>query len=245
MPRFFVSPDAIRDNIIMIEGNDAFHIARSLRMAVGDDITVSCGEKTEYVCRLTRIRDEECECEIVETRDAVGESPIEITLYMAYPKGDKLETVIQKAVELGAIEIVPFESSRCIKRPKADKQEKVTARLSKIAEEAAKQCGRSRLASVHDAMSYKEMLASLKRHELALLCYEDETAESIKGALKAAGDVKSIAVIVGSEGGFSPEEAAAAREAGARSVTLGHRILRCETAPLYALAAISYEFELS
>jgi 16S rRNA (uracil1498-N3)-methyltransferase len=244
MPRFFVSPDAIRDNIIMIEGNDAFHIARSLRMAVGDSVTVSDGTRTDYECRLTRIRDEACECEIVKRVDALGESPVEITLYMAYPKGDKLETVIQKAVELGAVEIVPFESSRCIKRPKAEKQEKVTARLQKIAEEAAKQCGRSRLAAVRAPMSYEEMLSSLKGHELALLCYEDETAQSIKDVLRKESGVKRIAVIVGSEGGFSPKEADAARAIGARSVTLGHRILRCETAPLYALAAISYEYEL-
>lgn len=244
MPRFFVSPDNVRDSIIMIENDDAFHIARSLRMAVGDEVTVCDGEGGEYLCRLTRIRDEACECEVLERRRSMSESPIDVTLYMAYPKGDKLETVIQKAVELGARRIVPFESSRCIKRPKAEKLDKVTARLSRIAEEAAKQCGRAMLATVSQPITYREVLASLDSYSLSLFCYEDEDGASIKDVLKSSSNITSIAVIVGSEGGFSPEEAALAKESGARSVTLGRRILRCETAPLYALAAISYEYEL-
>lgn len=244
MPRFFVSPDNVRDSIIMIENDDAFHIARSLRMAVGDEVTVCDGEGGEYLCRLTRIRDEACECEVLERRRSMSESPIDVTLYMAYPKGDKLETVIQKAVELGARRIVPFESSRCIKRPKAEKLDKVTARLSRIAEEAAKQCGRAMLATVSQPITYREVLTSLDSYSLSLFCYEDEDGASIKDVLKSSSNITSIAVIVGSEGGFSPEEAALAKESGARSVTLGRRILRCETAPLYALAAISYEYEL-
>ena len=213
-------------------------------MAVGDEVTVCDGEGGEYLCRLTRIRDEACECEVLERRRSMSESPIDVTLYMAYPKGDKLETVIQKAVELGARRIVPFESSRCIKRPKAEKLDKVTARLSRIAEEAAKQCGRAMLATVSQPITYREVLASLDSYSLSLFCYEDEDGASIKDVLKSSSNITSIAVIVGSEGGFSPEEAALAKESGARSVTLGRRILRCETAPLYALAAISYEYEL-
>ena len=244
MPKFFVTKENIFENSAKISGDDSRHIARSLRMAVGDEINVSDGECGEYLCRLTRIRDEECECEIIERLDASSESPVFITLCMAYPKGDKLETVIQKSVELGASRIIPFESSRCIKRPKAEKQEKQTARLQRIAEEAAKQCGRSRLPSVCAPLSYKEMLAEAKSAELSLLCYENERATTIKEALKSANMPKSISVIVGSEGGFSPEEAAMAEDTGCRSVTLGSRILRCETAPDYALSAISYEYEL-
>ncbi len=228
----------------MIEGDDAFHIARSLRMAVGDEITVCIGDGDEYLSRLTKIRDECCECEVIERRRSESESPVEVTLYMAYPKGDKLETVIQKAVELGARRIIPFESSRCIKRPKAEKLDKLTARLSRIAEEAAKQCGRARLATVTAPISYREMLSSLGDYSLSLFCYEDEDGVSIKDALKKAKSATSIAIVVGSEGGFSHEEATLAKESGAVSVTLGKRILRCETAPLYALSAISYEYEL-
>lgn len=244
MPKFFVTKENFFENFAKIAGDDARHIARSLRMAVGDEITVSDGECSEYLCRLTRIRDEECECEIIEKLESSSESPIFITLCMAYPKGDKLETVIQKSVELGASRIIPFESSRCIKRPKAEKQEKQTARLQRIAEEAAKQCGRSRLPEVTSPTSYRNMMNEAQKSDMVLFCYENERATTIKEALKSSAVPKSIAIIIGSEGGFSPEEASFASEAGFKSVTLGKRILRCETAPDYALTAISYEYEL-
>ncbi|MBQ8688859.1 MAG: 16S rRNA (uracil(1498)-N(3))-methyltransferase [Clostridia bacterium] len=244
MPRFFVSSDGIEENTIKIKGDDAFHIARSLRMAEGDAITVCDMHGREHSCTLTRIRDDECECLILETREGNTEPPVHITLYMAYPKGDKLETVVQKAVELGASRIVPFESSRCIKRPKAEKAEKNTARLTRIAEEAAKQCGRSRLPEICPPTDFGGMLADAARAELALFCYEGDGTLSIKDILKEEKIPESIAVIVGCEGGFSLDEAEAARAAGCRLTGLGVRILRCETAPTYALTAISYRYEL-
>ncbi len=244
MPKFFVKRENIEKNKITILGDDAFHIARSLRMAVGDSINISDGCGEEYVCILKKIRDEECECEIKDTACSSSESPIRITLYMAYPKGDKLETVVQKAVELGASRIVPFESSRCIKRPKADKQEKQTTRLGRIAEEAAKQCGRSILPEVSPPITYKEVIEDIKNNSLTIFCYENEDGTSIKDVLEKCEEPKSIGVIVGSEGGFSVDEVYLAKDNGAAIVTLGKRILRCETAPDYALSAISYRFEL-
>ena len=244
MPRFFVDKNNINENKILINGADAHHIARSLRMAEGDEAVVCDGIGGEYRCTLTRIRDEECECEILEVLGSDAESPVSITLCMAYPKGDKLEVVIQKAVELGCDRIVPFESSRCIKRPKAEKAEKQTARLQRIAEEAAKQCGRAKIPTVSAPISYKQMLDVAKESELSLLCYENEDGLNIKNALQNAESKKSISVIVGAEGGFSPDEVLAATERGCLSVSLGNRILRCETAPLFALAAISYQLEL-
>ena len=243
MPRFFASKENISEDKILILGDDAYHIARSLRMAVGDGVTVSDGEGLDYECILTRIRDEECECEIKSKSPSLSEPKVRISLFMAFPKGDKLETVVQKAVELGASEIIPFESSRCIKRPKADKVEKQTARLARIATEAAKQCGRARLPIVREPLSYKDALSLAVKSELSLLCYEDEHKSSIKQAI-CKKSFSSISIIIGSEGGFSPEEAEAARDTGCIPVTLGPRILRCETAPSYALAAISYETEL-
>ena len=244
MPRFFVDKDSIGEGEVLLTGGDAFHIARSLRMAVGDEITVSDGEGGEYACRLSRIRDEECVAEILSRSEASGESPVRITLYMAYPKSDKLELVIQKAVELGAAEIIPFESSRCIKRPKAEKIEKQTARLARIAEEAAKQCGRGILPTVGEPISFSEMLKRACEAECSLFCYEGCGARSMKAVLAENAGKKSFSVIVGSEGGFSPEEAESAARAGLNSVNLGPRVLRCETAPMYALSAISYFFEL-
>lgn len=243
MARFFVRKEKIGEETIIISPPDAHHIARSLRMAEGDEVVVCDGEGMEYRCTLVRIRDEECECKIIDSHLGKSESPALITLCMAYPKGDKLETVIQKAVELGASRIIPFESSRCIKRPKAEKAEKTTARLMRISEEAAKQCGRAKIPTVTQPMSYGEMLSEATKAELCLFCYENEYGTTLSDVVKGKSP-ESISIIVGSEGGFSPEEVAQAVTSGAASVSLGRRILRCETAPSFVLSAISYELEI-
>lgn len=245
MPRFFVSKDACTEHQVRITGEDARHIARSLRMAVGDAVTVCDEGGNEYACRLSRIRDEEVLCEITDCRAGAGEPPYRVTVYMAYPKGDKLETVIQKAVELGAFAIVPFVSERCVKLPKAEKAEVKGRRLSRIAEEAAKQCGRCHIPTVGEPLTFDRMLREAAAAELSLFCYEGETAHSLRELLPKGEAPATVAVVVGSEGGFSPREAEAAREAGLRTVHLGRRILRCETAPSYVLSALSYAYELS
>ncbi len=244
MPRFFVPNEQIGEGSLRILGDDARHIARSLRMAAGDLVTVCDRDAKTYDCRLDRIRDDEVCAEILHVREGEGEGPIYITLYMAYPKGDKLETVIQKAVELGASRIVPFVSSRCVKIPKADKEAERTARLCRIAEEAAKQCGRCRLPEVCRPVSFEEALAQGAQDELSLFCYEGEQALSLKAALEQRLPVSRLSAMVGPEGGFSEQEAAAARSAGFLTVHLGKRILRCETAPSYLLSAVSYAAEL-
>ena len=245
MPRFFLESSAVSDSSVVIEGADARHIARSLRMAVGDEVICASGDGYEYLCRLALIRDERCEAEVLEKRKCRTESPVRITLFMAYPKGDKLETVIQKAVELGASRIVPFESSRCIKKPKAEKAREKTERLSRIAEEAAKQCGRGIIPEVSMPVSFRELVSMRDSFDLALFCYEGEGTQSVKAVLENAPDsVRSVAAVVGSEGGFSPDEAALARDCGFIMTGLGKRILRCETAPDFVLSAISYRFEL-
>ncbi len=244
MPRFFVKPSDISDERLYIRADDAYHIARSLRMAVGDELTVSDGEGGEYLCTLLRIRDDECECLIKESRPSPSEPPVKITLFMAYPKGDKLEFVVQKATELGVSEIVPFESSRCVKKQKAEKADKQTERLMRIAKEAAKQCGRGILPRVSPAVSFSEMLSAAASSELALFCYEGEGAVSLKRVLTENPSARSISVIVGCEGGFSEKEAELCKNAGAYTVNLGPRILRCETAPCYVLSALSFFFEL-
>ena len=244
MPKFFVDKELISDTSVTLKGDDAFHVARALRMAVGDMIDVSGGCGRELACRLTRIRDDECTADIVSESASGAESPIDITLFMAMPKGDKLETVVQKAVELGAISVVPFESERCIKRPAPDKAAKLCERLGRIAREAAKQCGRSRLPEVGSFISLSEVTARLGGFDLALFCYENEDGTTLKSVLERSSGVRTVAVIVGAEGGFSPSEAERIKAAGGVSVGLGPRILRCETAPDYALAALSYHFEL-
>ena len=212
-------------------------------MAVGEEITVCTDGGLELACRLSRIRDDEVLAEITAERGSGSESPVAVTLYMAYPKGDKLETVVQKAVELGAVRIVPYLSERCIRRPKPEKLSSERERLSRIALEAAKQCGRGHLPEILLPLSFEEMLSAATADDLALFCYEGQGTESIRSLLSSSR-AKRISVIVGSEGGFSPSEAEAARAAGCKMTGLGPRILRCETAPLYALSAISVLLEL-
>ena len=244
MPRFFVAPEDISEGKITISGQDAFHIARALRMAVGDEITVSDGLGTEYTATLSRIRDDSCLADVVAERQSSSESPVLITLYMAMPKGDKLETVVQKAVELGAAHIVPFESERCIKRPSADKVDKLIARLTKIAHEAAKQCGRARLPIVHPIIKVSEVAREVGNYDLSLFCYEASGTRPVRSVLDECGEIKTLSAIVGSEGGFSPAEAKMLVDGGAVAVGLGPRILRCETAPEYILSVVSYRFEM-
>ncbi len=246
MPRFFVSPAALAADTVIIEGEDCRHIALSLRMAVGDTVTLCDGQGTECACRLTAIAPTRVEAAVLSRRTGEGELPVTVHLYQGNPKGDKLEWIVQKAVELGVSAVTPFESSRCVARIKADRVEKQTARLARIAAEAAGQCGRAALPAVGAPLSFAAALAEARaQSELILFCYENEQQKSLATVLAEAraGGVARISLFVGSEGGFSPEEAAAATAAGAVSVSLGRRILRCETAPLYALSCIGFVYE--
>lgn len=243
MPRFFIGESQKQESTVVITDKDAFHIARTLRMAVGDQIKVCDSEGVTYTCNLTEIRDERVLCEILSKEESNTESPVNIHLYAAWPKGDKAETIVQKAVELGALDITFFASERCIKHPKDDKLPHQIARLQKIAEEAAKQCGRSVLPSVKFPLSFEDMLKSAASANLPLFCFEGESACSLREAVEGK-EPESVAVIVGAEGGFSEKEANLAKENGCVSVHLGKRILRCETAPLVALSALLYTFEL-
>lgn len=247
MPRFFVTPAALDADTVCLSGEDARHISLSLRMAVGDTLTLSDGEGREAVCRLDTLSPDAVTATVLSRHTGVGEMPISVILYQALPKGDKLETIVQKATELGAAAVYPFESSRCITRVRAERTARQTARLQRIADEAAGQCGRARLLRVSEPGSFAAALADARgRCDAVLFCYEDERARTLRGALEElyTRGIRTLGLFVGAEGGFSPEEAAAAREAGFLSVGLGPRILRCETAPLCALSCISFVFEL-
>ena len=244
MPRFFVNAEDEQNGEFLLTGDDARHISRSLRMALGDALTLSDGEGNEYLCRLTAFSDD-CVTATVETRrKGATEPPVYIRLFQAYPKSDKLEYIIQKAVELGVSEIVPFYSEFCVKRPEASRFDKLRERHDRIAEEAAKQCGRSRLPRVASPVSYTEMLRLASESDTVFFCYEGEGTLSLPDAVSAIPTPKSLSVIVGSEGGFSTREVMLAREARARLVGLGPRILRCETAATAVLSCLSYAYEL-
>ncbi|MBO4283288.1 MAG: 16S rRNA (uracil(1498)-N(3))-methyltransferase [Clostridia bacterium] len=243
MPRFFAPDSAVTETAVSVTGADARHIARSLRMAVGDPITVCTPSGREYECRLTYIRDELCEAEILSSHAAAGEPPIGISLYVAYPKGDKLETVVQKATELGAISVTPFSSAFVVRKPRPEKIQAETERLNRIAAEAAKQCRRGAIPTVTPPLTFSEMLSAARGAELPLFCYEGEGTRPLPAVLPTALP-KTVSVVVGSEGGFSEVEADRAKEAGFFLVGLGKRILRCETAPLFALSCLAFRYEL-
>lgn len=248
MPRFFVSKDNINEEerIISILGEDAFHIARSLRMAVGDDLTVCDGEGRDYTCKLTKIRDNQVDCEILDSCACPAEPPYKVTVYQALVKGERLDVAIQKSVEFGATAVVPFESSRCIVRMKGEKEGSKSQRRRRIAAEAAKQCGRGIVPDVSEPVSFKDMLTEASKCNLAIFCYEKEGDRMLGATLEAlrSNPPKTVAIVVGPEGGFSPEEAEKAEEAGLSLLGLGKRILRTESAAAFVLAALSSEFEL-
>lgn len=246
VPRFFVTSDQIDNGLVTVRGDDAHHISRSLRMAAGEHITVCDSAANEYECALAEFLPDCVRCKILTVKKQETEPPCRITLYQALPKGDKLDTVIQKSVECGASVIVPFESARCIVRAKPEAEQKKRERRLRIAGEAAKQCGRGVLPRVEATVGFSEMLSLAKKADLVLFCFEGEGTEPISRILAQnkpqAG--QDIALIVGSEGGFSLAEAEQALAAGFRMTGLGKRILRTETAPIFALACISAALEL-
>lgn len=248
MPRFFVSKENINEEerMISILGEDAFHIARSLRMAVGDSLTVCDGEGRDYDCILTKIRDDRVDCDINEAKLCPAEPPYKATVYQALVKGERLDVAIQKSVEFGVSAIVPFESSRCIVRMKGEKEGSKSQRRRRIAAEAAKQCGRGIVPDVSEPMSFGDMLAEAAKCDLAIFCYEKEGERMLGTTLESlrAEPPKSVAIVVGPEGGFSPEEAERAEAAGLSLLGLGRRILRTESAAAFVLACLSSEFEL-
>ena len=247
MPRFFVPSADITDRTVTVRGDDAHHISRALRMAAGEHITVCDSAANEYSCVLRSFLPDAVIAEILSTRHADTEPPCHITLFQALPKGDKLDTVIQKSVECGVARIVPFESERCIVRAKPEAEEKKQERRQRIANEAAKQCGRGILPEVTKTVDFSAMLTMAAADaDLVFFCFEGEGTEPLARTLtKLKPQAGSrLALVVGSEGGFSLSEAARAKEAGFHMTGLGKRILRTETAPVFALACISSLLEL-
>ncbi len=250
MPRFFVQKEQIEGDKVTILGDDAHHLSRALRMAAGEHITVCDMQKNEYECELSAFLPDRVEATVLRTYVGDTEPPFHATVYQALPKGDKLDMIIQKAVECGASRIVTFESERCVVRAKEGSEEKKVERRRRIALEAAKQSGRGVLPEVLPTVTFSKAVADAKGADLALFCYEGDGTESLSAVLHAyQGEhpeaEPDISIMIGSEGGFSQKEAEMAREAGMIPVGLGKRILRTETAASFALACLVYEWELS
>ncbi len=239
MPRFFIQakPEA---GMLSIEGEDACHIARVLRMKPGDSVTLCDSAGMDYGCVVEKASPELVRCRVLEETVSAGEPDTEVTLYMALPKADKFEFIVQKAVELGVSRVVPFLSARCVSRPDEKSLRRKAGRWRKIAEEAAKQCGRGRVPEVADAVPFREAVAQASQAKTALFFYECERETPLRGAI-GGRRLTTVSLMVGPEGGFALEEAGQAQAGGLTSVSLGKRILRCETAPLAALAVVMYE----
>ena len=243
MPRFFIRQEQVCDNKIRIMGDDARHISFSLRMAVGDSVTVCDMQGVEYDCEIIGFSEGEVQLGIRSSKKSENEPRVNITLYQALPKGDKLDSVIQKAVECGVSKIVPFESERCIVRIKSDAEDKKRVRRCRIAEEASKQCGRSIIPEVTLPVSFDKMLEGAKKSDVCIFCYEGEGTVPLGKILSQLSLEKKecdfeVCVVIGSEGGFSINEAERARECGFFLAGLGKRILRTETAPIFVLSSL-------
>ena len=253
MPRFFVEPSDVQDGIVTLTGENAHHASYSLRLAPGDRIRV-CDHQTAYLCEMASFDGETATARVISSSPIDTEPPFVARLYQALPKGDKLDTVIQKAVECGVSEVIPFESIRCIVRAKPEAEARKTERRQRIAEEAAKQCGRGIIPTVKPTVTFNEALKAAEGADLVLFCYEGSTVsplpvliEQARPTLDAASDTghtPEIAIFVGSEGGFSPEEAETARSLGFAMTGLGKRILRTETASGFVLSCLIYALEL-
>lgn len=236
MPRFFV--EEIPQGEYFLGGEDGRHIARSLRMRPGEELTLCDGRGNDYPCVVLSCQGEGATVQVGEPVPTRSEPRTQVTVCQCLAKGDKMETVTQKAVELGAVEIWPVESARCVVKLDGKSAGKKTARLQKIAREAAMQSGRGIIPPVREPVSFKQALETAAGQGEVLFFYE-RGEDSLKQALEGAGE--RLFIFVGPEGGFAPEEAALAQSLGARLLTLGPRILRTETAPLAALSAILYQ----
>lgn len=238
MPRFFIAASNIFGGIAYLNEKDAEHL-KVLRIKKGEKFTVCDGNGTDYVCQLADSgSSDETSVEILEKKPSPGEPTAHCTVFAAYSKGDKMETVIQKCVELGASEIVVFPSHRCVSKPDGASVIKKTNRWQKIAAEAAKQSERGKIPVVSAAPDFKFAMEKAAKADLPLFFYEEEQTLGFKEALQSSGDIKTVSIVTGPEGGFEPEEAKFAIASGMKSVSLGPRILRCETAPMAAVAGV-------
>ena len=238
MTRFFVSPEEMGESFLVLTGENAAH-AKVLRLKTGDMVTVCDGQGRECNCTVSDVSPGQVSLVAHHWGNSQGEAVVPVRIFMAFPKADKLEHVIQKATELGAYEIVAFPSARCVSRPDEKSLKKKLERWQKIAASAAEQSGRGRIPQVLVLDSFHAALTRASEADRALMFYENEQAVTLKMAL--TGAYQTVSLLTGPEGGLEEKEVRQAREAGLQVCTLGRRILRCETAPLCALSAVMYD----
>lgn len=246
MLRFFVESSGIleQENKILISGGDVNHIKNVLRMNPGEELWISDGEEKEYYCTIQNISEDCIECKIHYAQVPIYELPSKIVLFQCLPKGDKMEMIIQKAVELGASEIVPVASRRCVVKLDEKKAEKKTQRWQQIAEGAAKQSKRMKIPAVHAPVNFQTALSMAEDLDVRWIPYELENGmKQTKEYLSNLKPGQSIGIFIGPEGGFEEGEIELAKKKGILPISLGKRILRTETAGLAILSVLMFQLE--
>ena len=248
MSRFFVEPSDIRDKYIYLtDKNDLHHMKKVLRLGCGDKVDISDGEIWEYEALIEEFTENEAVLLILDKQKFAREPETKITLYQGIPKGSKMEEIIQKSVELGVNSIVPVFMERTVVVDKGNFKKKLD-RWQKISDEAVKQCKGGIIPSVHEPHTFDQTIDHLGDYDLVIFPYENEENNTIKDSLRkilnARIKPRTVAVIIGPEGGFSDKEAVALSNKGTEKVSLGKTILRTETAGPAAIAMIMYELEL-
>ncbi len=248
MPKFFVSDEQINEALgeIKITGTDVNHLKNVLRVKNGDKVEICnlCNQQN-YNCQIKEINREYINTKILEKMSEIAETNVKVTIFQGIPKAEKMEWVIQKAVELGVYDIVPVEMKRCVVKLKEKVLDKKLQRWQKISEVAAKQCGRNLIPKIHPVITSKDIANQINQYDVILVAYEDEKHITLKQELlklKQKDDIK-IGIIIGPEGGLESKDVEMWREKGAKIITLGRRILRTETVALQCLSIIMYELE--
>lgn len=244
MHHFFTDPSQVQGDKIEIEGTDVNHIKNVLRMKIGEKVQISDQSGKNYSCELEAFEAEKVRFQILEEREPENELPSRIYLFQGLPKSDKMEWIVQKAVELGVYEVIPVATHRAVVKLDEKKAVKKIARWNAIAEGAAKQSGRDVIPCVKEVMSLENALSYAASLDLILMPYED--AEGMEKTRRVIGQIKpgqSIGIFIGPEGGFEETEVQKAQKSGAVPVTLGKRILRTETAGLTVLSILMYHLE--
>lgn len=248
MSRFFVPPENVGEhNIIIDSKEDLHHMMKVLRLSEGDEIDISDCQQWEYRAELLYLDTDSAEAKILSKREFANEPEVQVTLFQGIPKQGKMETIVQKNVELGVNRIVPVFMKRTVVADKGNFGKKIQ-RWQKVSNEAVKQCKRGIIPEVCDAVKTDDVIKAFDEFDLVLFPYENEDGRTIKDELKeahaSAATLKKIAVVIGPEGGFDDDEADRIIAAGGKSVSLGKTTLRTETAGMAAVSMIMYELEL-
>ncbi len=243
MNHFFVDPADIRDDLVIIRGQDVKHITRSLRLSSGDKITVAEGLENKYLVELTSTTDQLVEGQIIKKLEVDAETDIEVTLLQGLPKSKKMDLIVRKCTELGIKRVIPMETDHTVVKLKPSKAKRRQKRWQKIAKSAAKQSKRTQIPRVAEVIDYQQGLELVDDYDLAIIPWVGEEEQGLREVIgdHDSADIDNILVIIGPEGGFSPAEIESAGDKGVEPVMLGPRTLRTETAGLAALTMLLYE----